>query len=64
MNDILRNAFYEEADEMFQQIEDCLLDIEVQGVTRERIDNLFRYMHTLKGSSSAMGIHDMAKLTH
>lgn len=64
MDDILRDAFYEEADEMFQEIEDALLEIDGQGATRERIDNLFRYMHTLKGSSSAMEIHDMAKLTH
>ena len=35
-----------------------------QGVTREKIDNLFRYMHTIKGSSAAMEIHDMAKLIH
>lgn len=64
MNDILRNAFYEEADELFQEIEDCILDIDSSGVTREKIDSLFRYMHTLKGSSAAMEINDMAKLTH
>lgn len=64
MNDALRNAFYEEADELLQQIEDCLLDIDAQGTTKEKIDQLFRYMHTLKGSSGAMEIHDMEKLTH
>jgi len=64
MNDVLRNAFYEEADELFQEIEDCILDIDSAGVTREKIDSLFRYMHTLKGSSAAMEINDMAKLTH
>lgn len=64
MDDILRAAFYEEADEMFQEIEDCLLAMDSKGVTAEKIDNLFRYMHTLKGSSAAMEIHDMAKLTH
>ena len=36
MNDILRNAFYEEADELFQEIEDCILDIDSSGVTREK----------------------------
>ena len=40
MDDILRDAFYEEADEMFQEIEDALLEIDGQGATRERIDNL------------------------
>ena len=64
MNDTLRNAFYEEAEELFQEIEECLLDMDSTGATREKIDNLFRYMHTLKGSSAAMEINDMAKLTH
>ena len=64
MNDTLRNAFYEEAEELFQEIEACLLDMDSTGATREKIDNLFRYMHTLKGSSAAMEINDMAKLTH
>ena len=64
MENILRNAFYEETDEVFQEIEDCLLEIDSQGSTKTRIDNLFRYVHTLKGSSATMGIEDMAKLTH
>ncbi len=64
MNQVLLNAFYEEADEMFNEIETNLLEIENNGVSKERIDSLFRSMHTLKGSSSTMEIFDMAKLTH
>lgn len=64
MNELLRNAFYEEADELFQEIEDCLLEIDAHGSTKTNIECLFRYMHTLKGSSAAMGIDDMAKITH
>ena len=54
MDDLLRNAFYEETDEMLQEIEGCLLEIDTQGATKEKIDSLFRYMHTIKGSSAAM----------
>lgn len=64
MDEFLRNAFYEEAEELFEAIEGHLLDIERQGVTRDRLDALFRHMHTLKGSSATMGLADMAKLTH
>ena len=64
MNDTLRNAFYEEAEELFQEIEDCLLDLDSTGTTGDKINNLFRYMHTLKGSSAAMEIQDMAELAH
>ena len=64
MNDTLRNAFYEEAEELFQEIEDCLLDLDSTGTTGDKINNLFRYMHTLKGSSAAMKIQDMAELAH
>jgi two-component system chemotaxis sensor kinase CheA len=64
LNDTLRNAFYEEAEELFQEIEDCLLDLDSTGTTGDKINNLFRYMHTLKGSSAAMEIRDMAELAH
>lgn len=64
MEDILRNAFYEEAEELFQEIEYCILEMDRIGTTKENIDSLFRYMHTLKGSSAAMQMNDMATLTH
>lgn len=64
MEDILRNAFYEEAEELLQEIEDCILEMDHTGSAKENIDGLFRYVHTLKGSSAAMQINDMAKLTH
>ncbi|HHY81581.1 MAG TPA: chemotaxis protein CheA [Clostridiales bacterium] len=64
MEDTLRNAFYEEAEELFQEIEDCILKIDGIGATKDNIDSLFRYMHTLKGSSAAMGMTDMSELTH
>ena len=64
MNDILRNAFYEEAAELFEKIEECILEMDEIGPTKENVDSLFRYMHTLKGSSAAMQLNDMAALTH
>jgi len=64
MNDVLRNAFYEEAEELFEKIEECILEMDEIGPTKENVDSLFRYMHTLKGSSAAMQLNDMATLTH
>ena len=64
MNDILRNAFYEEAEELFEKIEECILEMDQTGPTKDNVDSLFRYMHTLKGSSAAMQLNDMATLTH
>ena len=64
MNEILRNAFYEEAEELFEKIEECILEMDQTGPTKDNVDSLFRYMHTLKGSSAAMQLNDMATLTH
>ena len=36
MNDTLRNA-YEEADELFQEIENCILEIDRLGATTEKL---------------------------
>ncbi len=64
MNDELKDVFYEETDEIFQEVEDCLLSMESKGATSEKIDELFRHIHTLKGSFMAMRIQDMSDLTH
>ena len=49
MNDILRNAFYEEAEELFEKIEECILEMDQTGPTKDNVDSLFSLYAYIKG---------------
>ncbi|HOV80869.1 MAG TPA: Hpt domain-containing protein, partial [Bacillota bacterium] len=59
----LKNIFLEEAEDLLVQIEPLILDLE-KKVTPELLDELFRLVHTLKGSAGIAGINGISKLTH
>ena len=51
--------------QLLEQLEEILLISEEKGqMTKEAIDEIFRIMHTVKGSSSMMMFSDMATLAH
>lgn len=56
--------FLEETDEMLQGIEEGILRLEHFPDDAECLRALFRYAHTLKGSSATLGHQDMAKVAH
>lgn len=59
------DLFIEEAQETLKNIETLLLEIEHKnGVTPEEINDLFRFLHTLKGNSSSIGFTHFSKLAH
>lgn len=57
--------FIDEAREMTEQLGDGLLELErhPDGKT-ERVNDLFRFFHNLKGNSGIIGFRDLNSLTH
>ena len=65
MSDSLKDFFAEEAVEIFESVEARLIEIEERGAFNEDdISALFRDMHTLKGSSNAVGFEYFSKFVH
>lgn len=64
MNTELMEMFLEESSKSLENIETLLLESEEKGYTSKVIDEIFRDMHSMKGSSATMGYINMAKLSH
>ena len=65
MSDSLKDFFAEEAVEIFESVESKLIAVEERGsFTDEDINSLFRDMHTLKGSSNAVGFKYFSMFVH
>ena len=60
----MREIFYQEMKEVFEHIDSCILILERTPSDLEIIKNLFREVHTLKGSSGVFGLREIADLTH
>lgn len=63
MND-LSEQFLSEARELLAQAGEDLLALERESAGPERIDRLFRALHTLKGSAGIMGLAPLGRLMH
>ena len=46
------------------KMEECILDMDLTRSTKDNLDSIFRYIHSLKGSPVAMLLNDMATLSH
>lgn len=57
-------VFLDEIDEQLQILDTEILLLEKDPSNKKTIQNIFRAAHTLKGSSSSMGIEKMKELTH
>ncbi|WNS44632.1 chemotaxis protein CheA [Paenibacillus sp. MMS20-IR301] len=58
-----RDIFIEELNEQLERIDQSLLALE-HAPAPERIAEIFRAAHTIKGSSATMGFREMSDLTH
>jgi len=56
--------YLNDAKEGFQRINSALLALEKDHSQIERLDDIFRAMHTLKSSSTMLEFSDIAELTH
>jgi two-component system chemotaxis sensor kinase CheA len=64
MTDDFVNSFIEEVKELLLQLEDDLIVLEKNPRNVEIINNIFRVMHTLKGSAGMVGFKNIQDLTH
>lgn len=59
----LKEIFLEEAGDLLVQIEPLVLELEKE-MSPELLDDLFRIVHTLKGSAGIAGVRGIGELTH
>ncbi|MGF7141448.1 chemotaxis protein CheA [Roseimarinus sediminis] len=62
--DQLRVSFVEETRDLINELEDVLLSLEVDAVDNETIDQIFRSVHTIKGSGGMLGFEKVLEVTH
>jgi two-component system, chemotaxis family, sensor kinase CheA len=62
--DQLRESFVEETRDLINELEDILLSLEIESVSAETIDQIFRSIHTIKGSGGMLGFDKVLAVTH
>ncbi|MDH5599313.1 MAG: Hpt domain-containing protein, partial [Cyclobacteriaceae bacterium] len=62
--DRLQLVFKEESEDLLINLEQSLLSLEKNTGDENRIDEIFRAMHTLKGNSSMFGFLKIADFVH
>jgi two-component system chemotaxis sensor kinase CheA len=60
----LRDLFFETAQELLQTLNEDSLKLERNPEDREIIRSIRRTVHTLKGDSAAVGLHELSELAH
>jgi two-component system chemotaxis sensor kinase CheA len=58
------NMFLEESMDNLQTLNESLLELEQNPTDVDRINQIFRVAHTIKGMAATMGFSDIAELTH
>jgi len=64
MLDQMSSVFFDEANELLDNLENQLLVLEDNPTDSETISAVFRAMHTIKGSSAMFGFDVVSKFTH
>ncbi len=58
------SMFLEESLENLQTLNESLLDLEQNPEDTDKVNEIFRVAHTIKGMAATMGFTDLAELTH
>ena len=64
MLDQMTSVFFDEANELLDNLEGYLLTLETEPQNQEIISAVFRAMHTIKGSSGMFGFDEIQHFTH
>ncbi len=64
MNSSHADIFREEANELLAELESSLIELEKDPASKDLIAQIFRAMHTIKGSGAMFGFDDVATFTH
>ena len=59
-----QKRFIDEAQEYFENLESVLLNLEVDFNNKQAIEEIFRIMHSLKGSGAMFGFDLLSEVTH
>lgn len=63
--DQMLDMFVFESTQLIEQLEEIMLDTENEGeLNSDNINEIFRIMHTIKGSSAMMSYNNISKLAH
>ncbi len=57
-------TFFEESVEGLDEMESCLLNLDVGQADSETVNTIFRAAHSIKGGSATFGFAEVAKFTH
>jgi two-component system chemotaxis sensor kinase CheA len=63
-DDLNRQIFKEEAYDLLGELEGALLELEEAPDDMDTVNQVFRALHTIKGSGSMFGFEDIAEFTH
>lgn len=58
------SMFLEESMDNLQTLNECLLILEQEPNDKEKLNEIFRVAHTIKGMAATMGYNTIAELTH
>ena len=58
------NMFLEESMDNLQTLNEALLELEQNPDNMDKLNEIFRVAHTIKGMAATMGFTDVAELTH
>ncbi len=56
--------FFDETEELLQQLEALLLDLDIQAPDVESLHAIFRIAHSIKGNAATFGFSDLTDITH
>lgn len=56
--------FFDETEELLQQLEALLLDLDIQAPDVESLHAIFRIAHSVKGNAATFGFSDLTDITH
>ena len=62
--DNLQKKFIEEASDNINELENALLSLEKSPNNKQLVEQIFRSLHTLKGSGAMFGFNNISELTH
>src|SRR5262249_27189581 len=57
-------VFFEEAGENLANMESQLVEIDIESVSDEQLNAIFRVAHSIKGGAATFGFSDVTELTH
>ena len=60
----IRQIFIEEANQILEDAEGAFIQLDRGDQSRELIEKIFRLAHNFKGSAKAVGLDDLARLSH